>query len=137
MRSILIPILLSGIVLLGVSSCATMPKEPLAPGEVRLLSMDVLGGGIKGNSSFVINIFFEAAGTPEIKRTCFYGEGEGPFCFDVSEESYLTLGAKRALQVQIPGIKPGSYRAECYAEYIRDREIQKTNVITTQILVGP
>ena len=36
MRSILITVLLSGVVLLIASSCATVPKEPLASGEVRL-----------------------------------------------------------------------------------------------------
>ena len=127
-------VLLGGVVLLIASSCATVPREPLTSGEVRLLSMDVLGSGIKGNSSFAVNIFFEAAGKPEIKRACFYGSGEGPYCFDVT---YATFGAKRALQVQLPGIKPGLYRAECYAEYIRDGETRKTNVIATQILVGP
>jgi hypothetical protein len=134
MKSLLISVLMGVAVLLGIFSCATVPTEPLASGELRLLSMDVLGSGIKGNSSFAVNIFFEAAGKPEIKRACFYGSGEGPYCFDVT---YATFGAKRALQVQLPGIKPGSYRAECYAEYIRDGETRKTNVVFTQILVGP
>ena len=130
----LIGVLVGLVILLLASSCATVSKKPLAPGEVRLLSIDVLGGGIKGNSSFAVNIFFEAADSADIKRACFYGPGEGPYCFDVR---YATFGTKRALQVQIPGIKPGSYWAECYAEYVRDGEIQKTNVIATQILVGP
>jgi starvation-inducible outer membrane lipoprotein len=38
MRSISIVVLMMGAVLLGISSCATVPK-PLAPGELRLLSM--------------------------------------------------------------------------------------------------
>jgi len=130
----LIGVLMGVVIMVLVFSCATVPKEPLASGEVRLLSIDVLGAGIKGNSSFTVNIFFEATDSPDIKRACFYGSGEGPYCFDVT---YATFGTKRALQVQIPGIKPGSYWAECYAEYIRDGEIQKTNVIATQILVGP
>jgi len=125
---------LASVGMLLVFSCAAVPKKPLASGEVRLLSIDVLGAGIKGNSSFTVNIFFEAADSPDIKRACFYGSGEGPYCFDVK---YATFGTKRALQVQIPGIKPGSYWGQCYAEYIRDGEIQKTNVIATQILVGP
>jgi hypothetical protein len=56
-RSILITVLLSGVVLLIASSCATAPKESLASGEVRLLSMDVLGSGIEANASFAVNIF--------------------------------------------------------------------------------
>ena len=133
MRSILIAVLLSGVVLLIASSCATVPKEPLASGEVRLLTIDVLGSGIEANSSFAVNIFFEAAGEPEIKRACFYESGEGPYCFDVSDLSYVTLGTKRAFQVYLPGINAGSHRVECYAEYIRDGETRKTNVVSTQI----
>jgi hypothetical protein len=133
MRSILITVLLSGVVLLGASSCATVPREPLASGEVRLLSIDVLGSGIEANSSFAVNIFFEAAGDPRIRRACFYESGEEPSCFDVS---YVTLGTRRAFQVQLPGVNTGSHRVECYAEYIRDGETRKTNVIATQILAG-
>jgi hypothetical protein len=133
MRSILLTVLLGGVVLLIASSCATVPKEPLASGEVRLLSIDVLGSGIEANASFAVNIFFEAAGNPEIKRTCFYESGEEPSCFDVS---YLTLGTKRAFQVYLPGVSVGSHRVECYAEYIRDGETRKTNVVFIQILAG-
>jgi hypothetical protein len=39
--------------------------------------MDVLGGGIKGNSSFAVNIFFEAAGKPEIKELVSMSQGRG------------------------------------------------------------
>jgi hypothetical protein len=80
--------------------------------------------------------FFEAAGNPEIKRACFYDSGKGPYCFDVSDESYVTLGAKRAFQVYLPGLSVGSHRVECYAEYIRDGETRKTNVAFTQIIAG-
>ena len=43
MRSLLIIILLSGIVLVGASSCATMSKAPLASGEVRLFKYGCFG----------------------------------------------------------------------------------------------
>ncbi|MGZ6229874.1 MAG: hypothetical protein ACXWMO_03835 [Syntrophales bacterium] len=136
MRSILIAILLSGIVLLGISSCATVPKAPLASGEVRLLSMDIVGAGVEANSSFAVNVFFEAAGNPKIKRACFYESGEEPSCFDSSDISYLTLATKRAFQVYLPGLKAGSHWVECYAEYVRDGETRKTNVVFTQITPG-
>jgi len=136
MRTILIIILLGGIVILGVSSCATVPKEPLASGEVRLLSIGVPGAGIEEYTSFAVNIFFEAVGNPQIKRICFSESGEAPYCFDVSSVSDFTLGSKRAFQVYLPGLSLGSHRVECYAEYIRDGETRKTNVVFTQISVG-
>ena len=136
MRTILIIILLGGIVILGVSSCATVPKEPLASGEVRLLSIGVPGAGIEEYTSFVVNIFFDAVGNPQIKRICFSKSGEAPYCFDVSSVSYFTLGPKRAFQMYLPGLSIGSHRVECYAEYIRDGETRKTNVLFTQISVG-
>ena len=122
MRSILTTILLGGIVLLGASSCATLSKAPLTSGEVRLLSIDVVGAGVEANSSFAVNVFFQAAGNPKIKRACFYESGGKPSCFDLSDLSYVTLGTKRAFQVYLPGLDIGSHRVECYAEYIRDGE---------------
>ena len=130
MRSILITVLLSGVVLLIASSCATVPTKPLASGELRLLSMDVVGIGVEANTSFPVNIFFEAAGHPEIKRACFYESAEEPYCFDVS---LGTSGTKRFFQVYLPGMNVGLHTVECYAEYIRDGETRKTNVIATQI----
>jgi len=131
MRSILITVLLSGVVLLIASSCATVPTKPLASGELRLLSMDVVGsGGVEADVSFAVNVFFEAAGKPEIKRACFYESGEEASCFDVSP---ATFGPKRYFQVYLPGMNVGPHAVECYAEYIRDGETRKTNVIATQI----
>jgi hypothetical protein len=132
----LIGILTGVVIMVLVFSCATVPKEPLASGEVRLLSMDILGAGVEANSSFAVNVFFEAAGNPQIKKACFSESKEGPYCFDVSDISYLTLGTKRAFQVYLPGLSVGSHRVECYAEYIRDGQTRKTNVVFTQITAG-
>ena len=133
MRSVLIGMLLSGIVLSIASSCATVPKKPLAAGEIRLLSMEALGAGIKEGAAFPVNVFFEGEGRAEIKRACFYESEERQYCSDVS---YVTLGTKRAFQVYLPSTKAGSYRVECYAEYVRNGEIRRTNVIATQISIG-
>ncbi len=133
MRPVWTVILLSAIILFGVSSCATTPRAPLVPGEVRLLSMDAVGAGLEARSSFAINIFFEAAGNPKIMRACFYESRRWQYCSDVTDASYFTVGTKRAFQVRLPGIGPGSHRVECYADYIRDGVIQRTNVIFTQI----
>ncbi len=134
MKSIWITILLSGIALAGTSSCAMMPKTPLVSGEVRLLSMNVVGGALEEYSSFAVNIFYETGGNAEIKRACFYESWKWSYCFDVSDRSYFTFGTKRGFQVWLPGIHPGSHRVECYVEYIRDGEIRRTNVIFTQIV---
>ena len=136
MRFMLISILLSGIVLIGASSCGTVSKAPLASGELRLLSMDVVGAGVDANASFAVNVFFETAGNPKIKRACFYESGEKPSCFDISDASYMTFGTKRAFQVYLPGIGVGSHRMECYVEYTRGGETQRTNVVFTQITAG-
>ena len=132
-RSMLISILSGGIFLLGTFSCATLPKGPLVPGEVRLLSIDVPGAGIKANLSFTVNVFFDSVGEPAITKVCFYESEEDQHCFD---PSYFVLGTKRALQVHMPGFNTGSHRVECYAQYIRDGQTRKTNVIATQILIG-
>ena len=130
----LIAVLMGVVIMLLVFSCATVPTEPLASGELRLSSIDVLGGGIKANASFAVNIYFESVGNTEIKRVCFYESREEPYCFDVT---YATFGMMRFFQVHLPGINAGSHRVECYAEYIRDGEIRKTNVVFTQIIASP
>jgi len=134
MRSVLLSVLLSGIVLSIASSCATVPKEPLAPGEVRLLSMEILGSGVKEGGAIPVNVFFEGEGKVEIKKACFYESKERQYC---SEVSYVTLGTKRAFQVYLPSFKSGFYRVECYAEYVCDGETRKTNVVATQISITP
>ena len=136
MKSISMAVFIAGAILLVVSSCATVPKEPLASGEVRLLNIGVPGAGIEAETSFAVNIFFEAVGNPQIKRACFSESGGQPYCFDVSDVSYATFGTKRVFQMYLPGLSVGSHRVECYAEYIRDGEIRKTNVVFTQITAG-
>jgi hypothetical protein len=129
----LLAVFMGGMITLFVFSCTAVPKEPLASGELRLLSMDVVGSGVEANTSFAVNVFFEAAGQPEIKGACFFEPGEEPSCFDVS---LATLGTKKYFQVYLPGMNVGPHTVECYAEYIRDGEIRKTNVTTTHISVG-
>lgn len=51
-------VLIGRAIILSVFSCATVSKEPLAPGELRLLSMDAVGSGVEANSSFAVNFFW-------------------------------------------------------------------------------
>jgi len=111
----------------------TVPKESLAPGGVRLLSINLPGTGIRANITFPVIVFFEAVGEPEIQRACFYGSWNGPYCFNIT---YAAYGAKKSFQVHLPGVNTGSHRVECCIEYIQGGEIRRTNVIAAQILVG-
>jgi hypothetical protein len=134
MRSISIPVLMIGAILLGISSCATVPK-PLAPGELRLLSIHVQEEEkIKVNIPFVVNINFEANGEPEIRAACFYFSGDGPHCFKVTDVNY---GSPGKIKIQIHTNNLGEGSLQCYVGYIRDGKIQPTNVINTHIQVPP
>ncbi len=135
MRSISIAVLMMGAVLLGISSCATVSTKPLAPGELRLLSMHVPENEkIKVNIPFVVNINFEADGEPEIRAACFYFSGDGPHCFKVMGVNY---GSPGMIQVQIRTKNPGSRRLEGYVLYIRGGKNQPTNVVGTYFRLIP
>ncbi len=123
------------IVLLLVSSCATVPTEPLASGELRLLSMHVpMKGDIKVNFPFVVNINFEADGKPEIRTACFSFSGDGPYCLKVTDVSY---GFPGTIKVQVRAKNSGSHALESYVFYVRDGKTQPTNVVGSQIRVIP
>ena len=129
MRFTSISLLMIGAILLAVSSCATVATKPLAPGELRLLSMVVPEKEkIRVNLPFVVNISFEADGQPEIRTACFYFAGDGPHCFKVTDVNY---GSPGAMRLQIHTQNPGSRLLEVYVLYIRDGKIQATNVVST------
>ena len=136
MRSILIAILVGGVVILSLSSCATIPTEPLTSGELRLLSIDVrpLKEDIKENFPFVVNINFEADGKPEIRTACFSFSGDGPYCYKVTDVDY---GSPGTIKVQVRAKKSGSYILESYVYYIKDRKVQPSNVVNCNIRVVP
>jgi hypothetical protein len=128
MRSVPISVLIIGVVLLGVSSCATVPTQPLAPGELRLLSIVVPEKEkVKVHLPFVVHISFETDGQPEIKSACFYFAGDGPHCFRVTEASY---GSPGTIKVQIYTKNPGSRLLEGYVLYTRDGKIERTNMVS-------
>ena len=129
MRHILLMAVLTGGVISSlVSSCATVPTEPLTPGELRLLRLDVPGSqNIMNHTEYQVKIDFDADGKPEIKRICFYYSGDGPYCilkWNISAGTIiLWLRADRK----------GQYRLECYAEYIRDGKMQRTNSVAVSV----
>jgi hypothetical protein len=130
--ALLMIVLMGGVTLL-ISSCATVPTGPLAPGEVRLLRIDVPHeGSIKGNLPFVVNIIFEADGKPGIKAACFYWSGEGPYCFKVLDVNY---GSPGTIRVEPRAKVSGSYVLETYILYIRDGKTQPTKIISFPITI--
>ncbi|HSB04960.1 MAG TPA: hypothetical protein VLK23_07150 [Thermodesulfobacteriota bacterium] len=135
MKSPTIPALMVGAVLLIVSSCATVPTEPLASGELRLLKMDVpQKEDLRERLPFVVNIGFEADGTPEIVTACFFWSGQGPYCSKVTN---VTYGAPGTIKVHLRPRNPGPYALESYIVYMRDGKTQSTNVVGTHIRVLP
>lgn len=110
-----------------------MPSGPLAPGEVRLIGVNVPHeGGIIRNLPFVVNVNFEADGKPEIRRACFYWSGDGPYCFKVIDVDY---GSPRTIRVEPRAKESGSYVLEVYVLYVRDGKTQPSKVISSRVLV--
>ncbi len=135
MKSISTVGLMIGSALLGIFSCATVPNKPLAPGELRLLSVLIPEKeNVKVNSPFVVNIGFEADGKPEVRAACFTLSGDGPHCSKVTDVDY---GPPGTIRVLIRTKNPGSRLLEGYALYIRDGKIQATNSVSTYIRLIP
>jgi hypothetical protein len=134
MKFISIAVLMIGAVLLGISSCATAPK-PLAPGELRLLSMILPEKeNIRSHLPFIVNMSFEAEGEPEIRAACFYFADDGPHCFKVTDVSY---GVRGTIKLQIRTSNPGARLLKCYVLYIRDGKIQSTNTVSAYFRAIP
>ena len=134
MRSTWVTVLVGGVVILLASSCATVPTEPLASGELRLLSMHAERGDIRVNFPFVVNINFETDGKPEIRTACFYFSGDGPYCLKVTDVNY---GSPGTVKLQVRAKNSGSHALESYVLYIKDGKTQPTNIIGCQIRVIP
>ena len=130
--SLLIVALMGGGILL-ITSCATVPTGPLAPGEVKLLRIDIPHEeSIKRNMPFTVNIIFVADGKPEIRIACFYWSGDGPKCFKVLDVNY---GSPGTINVDPRAMSSGSYVLEAYVLYIRDGKTQPTKRISSPIFI--
>jgi len=130
MKGVLTAILMSVVVLLAISSCATVPKEPLGPGELRLLGMDVPeNGNLKVGILYRVTITFEADGKPEIRRVCFTWSGDAPRCVRVTNVAY---GSDASIEVPLSAL-PDTNRLECYVEYVRDGKVRRTNTVFSYV----
>jgi hypothetical protein len=126
---------MGGVVILSISSCATVSREPIASGELRLLSIHVpMKEDIKVNFPFVVNINFEADGKPEIRTACFSFSGDGPYCYKVMDVNY---GSPGTIKVQVRAKNSGSQALESYVYYIKDGKSQPTNAVSCNIRVIP
>ena len=133
-RSVWIAVMIGGVVIFSISSCATVPTEPLASGELRLLRIHAEKGDIRVNLPFVVNINFEAYGEPEIRTACFYFIGDGPYCSKVMDVSY---GSPGTIKAHFWTKNSGSHTLEGYVFYVRDGKNQPTNVVSCHIRVMP
>ena len=135
MKSLLLGVLMGMAVLFMVSSCATVPTEPLASGEVRLLRIHFPEiRVIKANFSYVVNVNFEADGRPEIARACFYWSGDGPYCYKVTDVNYGWGTIKVDLPIPSPP-SGGFYTLKSYVIYMKDGRSQRTNIVEALIEV--
>jgi len=132
MRSIFVTALMAGFMVF-ISSCVTVPPQPLASGELRLLSITTAERlEIRRNVPFEAIINFEADGEPEIRSACFYWGGDGPHCFKVTDVNY---GPPGAIKIKLTPTKPGSYALESYVVYTRNGKGQPTNIVFTDLRV--
>jgi len=133
MKGPLISILMSAAILLAISSCATVSKEPLEPGELRLLSMDVPeNGNLKTNIEYRVSVKFKADGNPEIRRACFSWSGDGPYCVRVKVKD-VKYGSDAYVQVPI-NARFGSKSLDCYLEYVREGKVRRTDTVTSFVV---
>ncbi len=128
MKGILTSILVSVTILLAISSCATVPKGPLGPGELRLLSLDVPeNGNLQTTVQYQVGIKFKADGHPEIRRVCFSWSGDNLRCVRVKNVKY---GSDAGLEISVYAPE-GQNELECYIEYVRDGKVVRTNTLTS------
>jgi hypothetical protein len=126
-----IAVLMIGAVLLGITSCATAPTKPPAPGEMRLISVRLPEREeVKLHYPFTVNIRFEAEGEPEIRSACFSFSWDGPHCFKPADVDYGQLGT---IRVKIYTQNAGARSLKCYVLYLRDGKVQQTNEVETYL----
>jgi hypothetical protein len=129
MKSILISVLMGAAVLLGISSCATVPIEPLGEGELRLLKMEAPeSGNLRLGHPYKFNIRFEADGNPEIIRAVCYCSGNGPFYLKVEHVEY---GSRGNFDVYLYACTRESQRLECSVDYVRYGKSRRSNSVST------
>ncbi|HYA93892.1 MAG TPA: hypothetical protein VEK32_20560 [Thermodesulfobacteriota bacterium] len=129
----LIGVLMGVVIMLLVSSCATVPAEPLGEGELRLLGMQVPEmGNLALGVSYNIYFTFDADGKPEISRACCYWspEPDRQYCYKVRNVRYDSPG-DFSIDLSLP--YPDQQTMKCYVDYVRDGKRQRTNAVSSSI----
>ena len=133
MKSLSAGFLVTLVLLFMVSSCATVSteqKEPLAPGELRLLSVQFPElSRIRQSVRYMVNIKFESDGQVEIRRACFYWDARGPNCFGIMDVSY----GERIIKTDVATPAPGYYVMKCYVLYVKDGKTLRSNMVETTV----
>ena len=120
-----------GAVLLGVTSCATAPTKPLAPGEMRLMSVRLPEKEeVRLHYPFTVNIRFEAEGEPEIRSACFLFSWDGPHCFKPADIDYGPIGT---IRVKVHTQNAGARLLQCYVLYTLNGKVLQTNEVETYL----
>ena len=133
MKSRSILALIGGAIFLLVSSCATVPTEPLASGEMRLLSMEIpQKEDIRESLPFLVNIRFEADGRPEMVTACFFWSGGGPYCSKIAD---VTYGSPGIIRVQLRPRSAGLIALEGYVVYKKEGKTETTNPVSERLRV--
>jgi hypothetical protein len=121
------------LVLIMISSCATVStnqKEPLGPGELRLVSVEFPDiGRVKQNVRYLLNVKFESDGEIEMRRACVYWDAQGPQCFPVIDVHY----GERKIRADISTPHLGYYILKCYVLYVRDGKTIRSNMVESPI----
>jgi len=146
MKLLLKAVLMNIAVLLVISSWATITegqrgyfnwdseKEPSSRDEVKLIRMDIpLSADVSANVEYWATINFKPNPKAEIRRACFNFSGGGQYCIDVQAKN-VTYGSHPHFRVPIR-VPVGTKRIDCYAEYIRDGETQRTNTVTYHVII--
>ena len=145
-KLILKAVLMNIAVLLLISSYATITEGqegyfnrdfkmgPSIRGEPKLLSMDIpQSWNLSANIEYWATINFDADRDSKIHRACFNFSGGSQSCVDVQERD-VSYGANPYFRVSIH-VPVNSKKIDCYAEYVREGEIRRTNIVTYYVVV--
>ena len=128
---LLIGVLMGVVIMLFVSSCATVPIEPLASGELRLLKMrNPEMTPLRLGHPYKFNISFEADGHPEIIRAVCFCSGDGPYPHNVQD---VTYGSETNFSLYLYACQPDLQVMKCSVDYVRNGKRTRSNFVSLSV----